>query len=696
MIRVRAGRAKQHRRHLPDRRPAIRYAAGFVAGLAVVPMLYGTGTASPSGAACAPKQAGGPMWVTADCVDPQYGKPVIDNEQDVTSPVAVHKVSGHFDGTDKKFTFYFPPKDKWQGRFFQYAYPLIDENITDADLEFDVASGGYGVQTNGGSGYRVDAAAAKFSKTVAAEYYGTSDRIYGYFWGGSGGSYETVGAVENSAGVWDGAVPFITGIPVSIPNYFFIRALGSIVLKDKAPAIADAVAPGGSDNPYAGLDDTQKAVLTEINTLGVPMRAWEDYQYVLGLGDNTTPAGPTGLLGFAAQVKQIDPTYADDFWSKPGYLGTEKSGLGDLIRSGKVDQMTTITNVTKDSQGTPTAFTVDDVPANPDSTGLDLTLYAADGTTSKGSVTGTLDAASKTATLGQGNSAEVPAAIAAGAKLRIDNRWYLALPAYARYQVPDSTSYYGFNQYRDAAGTPRYPQRPVQVDMMISHSVTGGGTYTGKINGKVIEVCNLLDTDAFTWDGDWYRKQVQQALGSKYGDSFRLWYNDNTDHIGARTDRLIDYTGILHQALRDVAAWAEKSRAPAQSTSYDVKNSQVSVPADAAHRHGIQPVVDLDVNGTNRVEVSAGQTVTFHGRIQVPPGTGKVVATAWNFTGTGDFTPKPFDGGPRETVEVTQTFTYNTPGTYFPELRATAQRDGNPDDAYTKIDNLGRMRVVVH
>ncbi|MFB3160179.1 hypothetical protein ABLO26_02280 [Neobacillus sp. 179-J 1A1 HS] len=38
---------------------------------------------------------------------------------------------------------------------------------------------------------------------------------------------------------------------------------------------------------------------------------------------------PQGLLGFGAAVVVSDPKYFDDFWSKPGYLGTEQSALGD-------------------------------------------------------------------------------------------------------------------------------------------------------------------------------------------------------------------------------------------------------------------------------------------------------------------------------------------------------------------------------
>ncbi|MEV4241498.1 MULTISPECIES: hypothetical protein [Nocardia] len=336
------------------------------------------------------------------------------------------------------------------------------------------------------------------------------------------------------------------------------------------------------------------------------------------------------------------------------------------------------------------------MPANPLATAFEFTLYAADGTTSKGALSGTWDAASKTFTLGDGNAAEVLSAIAVGAKVRIDNRWYLALPTYSRHQVPARSGYYAFDQYRGPNGNPIYPQRATEVGPSISKSVSGGGTHTGKVNGKVIMVCGLLDSDAFSWDGDWYSRQAKAALGNKYDDTFRLWYNDNADHIApARTDRLIDYRGVLHQALRDVAAWAERGKAPAQSTHYDVTDSQISVPDHAAQRRGIQPVVDLEVNGRDRVEVSPGTTVTFKAKIELPPGTGEVVAAAWNFTGTGDVAPAALSGADRQSGVVTQTFTYDKPGTHFPSVLATAQRDGDPNDEFTKIDNLGRVCVVV-
>jgi hypothetical protein len=86
-------------------------------------------------------------------------------------------------------------------------------------------------------------------------------------------------------------------------------------------------------------------------------------------------------------------------------------------------------------------------------------------------------------------------------------------------------------------------------------------------------------------------------------DSFRLWYNDNADHIGPRTPRLVSCTG--------------------------------------------------------------------------------------------NFTAASF-GPPKLTVHVQANFTYTTPGTYFAALRATSQRDGDPITPFARVQNLGRVRIVVH
>src|SRR4029077_4923743 len=144
------------------------------------------------------------------------------------------------------------------------------------NLGFTLDSGAYYVQTNLGgadrtpmadpaiAAYRVNAAAAKYSRVVAAELYG-EHRPYGYLFGGSGGSYQTIGSAENTRGVWDGFVPFVMATPNAIPSLFTVRmhALRVLRQRNKFPAIVDAVNPGGSGNPYAKLNDEECSALNE-------------------------------------------------------------------------------------------------------------------------------------------------------------------------------------------------------------------------------------------------------------------------------------------------------------------------------------------------------------------------------------------------------------------------------------------------
>ena len=130
---------------------------------------------------------------------------------------------------------------------------------------------------------------------------------------------------------------------------------------------------------------------------------------------------------------------------------------------------------------------------------------------------------------------------------------------------------------------------------------------------------------------------------------------------------------MLQQALRDVSAWAEKGIEPPPGTEYRIIDGQVLVPGSAANRKGIQPVVTLAVNGGERAEVTAGETVSFTGTIAVPPGAGSVVNTEWDFDGAGTFpvsSPVP-DGASEVSVSITHKF--NQPGNYFPVLRGVSR-----------------------
>jgi hypothetical protein len=104
------------------------------------------------------------------------------------------------------------------------------------------------------------------------------------------------------------------------------------------------------------------------------------------------------------------------------------------------------------------------------------------------------------------------------------------------------------------------------------------------------------------------------------------------------------------------------------------------------------------VNGGARAEVAIGQPVTFSAVIEVPPHTGRVVSAEWDFAGAGNFPVigqlnRSNPSGTRVTLKAIHAF--SKPGTYFPALRAVSQRQGDARTAYARIQNLGRVRVVV-
>ena len=103
----------------------------------------------------------------------------------------------------------------------------------------------------------------------------------------------------------------------------------------------------------------------------------------------------------------------------------------------------------------------------------------------------------------------------------------------------------------------------------------------------------------------------------------------------------------------------------------------------------------LKANGRERADVGVGEPVSFVADITMPAGTGKVVAAEWDLLGAGDYPVAGRLTAPGSSVSVKTTYSYSKPGTYFPVLRATSQREGHGRTPYARVQNLGRVRVVV-
>jgi hypothetical protein len=416
--------------------------------------------------------------------------------------------------------------------------------------------------------------------------------------------------------------------------------------------------------------------------MGFPPRGWYAHE----------TQGSGYFADIQGTIPPLDPSYVDDFWSRPGYLGS------DPASSIHAERFQFETTVTGRGDGPAGQIELAGVPDRPI---VDAHLVLLDGPHAGRSLA-IARAQGSAISLANTSDPDLVAAIRSGDRVRIDNSWPLALQTYHRHQVPPDPAEYGWNQFRDAAGQPLYPQRDLLIGHIFAVSAIGS-LLSGRIAGKMLLVQSLMDIDAVPWFADWYRSEVGKALGSRRDDDFALWFIDHTQHDNPHTAIARAHTvklgGALQHGLRDLARWVEQGVKPSE-TVYRVADGQVEVPDTAAARKGVQPVVTLKVNGSVRTEVAAGEPVTFSGVIEVPAGAGHVVAAEWDFAGVGEFTetaviPSPTTHAPTARVKVTASHAYAEPGTYFPVLRAAAQREGDARSPHCRVENLARARVVV-
>ncbi len=662
--------------------------------------------------------------------DPYFSQPYIDEEGWRDMPVRHYFVHGGFRNTEKmgwevQFCFYFPEKEKYEGRFYQYLSPAPENERASESLSgeedrilFSLTHGAYYVISNQGGMvmgdgqrlYTSSANCAMFSRQVAQRVYGYEHRPYGYVYGGSGGSFKTMGCIEATTDVWDGAVPYVLANPMATPNVFCPRVRVMRLLgQDGMAKVMDAMEPGGDGDIYKGLDAHQREALEEATKMGFPKRAWFCAPF---MGDGS-------LMVLAPNLYFMTPTYFKDFWEKPGFAGSDPTSSEYKARihfTAKVKALhypapkennevyTSVDNswfnTLMHSDSTPLI----ELDADPDTANFEhcrIRILSGAAQGKEEPIEGVKDRIVTVNRVYDGvSSANAFEGLEVGDAVMLDNSDYLALQTFHRHQVPDRT-YYVYDQFKDENGNPKYPQVLPLVGPMIAYG-GGGKVPDGDIHTKAIVLCSLLDESALPWHGDWYRSRVAEKTGDE-GNWFRLYYNDNCIHNDVGPEHLednqhtVDYLGVLHQALVDIAAWVEKGIEPPSGTQYTITDGQISVPYDADARQGIQPVVHALANGEKCVHVKAGEEVTFTAHVKAPNGTGIVTGIAWDFEKTGNFQSLPFEkednAGCCATATVKHTF--QTAGTYFPVVRGQTQRQGSVEDIFTQCRNLDRMRVIV-
>ncbi|MCZ9882821.1 hypothetical protein [Arthrobacter sp. B2a2-09] len=661
-------------------------------------------------------------------IDWFFNDPYVDVDEWRDTPVRHRYLHGGFGGTDTRFSVYLPPADQYQGRFFQHVTPVPDsENLAQLDagphnkIAFAIASGAYFLETNGGgtagkpgtgvdptiAAYRANAAAAQHSRVLAAQAFG-DHRPYGYAFGGSGGGFRTIGGAENTAGVWDGVVPYVIGSPMAIPNVFTIRMHAQRILRDVLDQVVDAAEPGGSGDMFDGLDPEEREALLEVTRMGFPPRSW--------FGHRTM--GMHGFSALYAGVAMADPGYFEDFWTQPGYLGFEpppslirdrvqhRCRIGALLTAADLAaQGQVVQPLAGQSQGGVDDAWVGSAGGNevpvavrleggPGKELLGAELLVASGA-AKGARIALLTVADDLAVFGPVDTA-VLRQLRAGDLVQVDNSGFLASQTYHRHQMPGA-DYPVWDQFRNPDGSPRYPQRPMLLGPLFA-AATAGTVQNGCFGGKMIVVECLLDRESFPWQADWYRTKVQEQFGEQAADRFRLWYVDNALHGDSeaqeRPTHTVSYLGVLEQALLDLSAWVEQGVEPLASTSYEVIDGQVVVPPTAAQRGGPQPVLSLLIDGQTRADVAIGEEVTLIVAVELPAQSGSITAIEWDMDGNGHF-PHTEALAPASGVDTYRTCSFARPGTYFPAVRVTSQRDANAGTPFGRVQNVARVRVVV-
>lgn len=660
--------------------------------------------------------------------DTLYTRPYIDVDEERDSPSKHRYIHGGFDGTDNRFSMYLPPAPDYEGRFFQHITPVPESEhlapgLTGAEdkIGFAFASGAFFVETNGGGAvdlskpqtdvdptigaYRAGAAVAALAKVIAQGVYG-SHRTYGYAYGGSGGGFRTIACAENTRGVWDGFVPHVIGSPVAIPNVFTVRMHAMRVLRDVLDDIVDRVEPGSDRRLGEGLGAEETAAFEEVTRMGFPPGAW--------VGHRAMGTQAFGVL--YTTLKAIDPTYFDDFWTQPGYLGADPASS---VHRDRVRFSTTVEAVITRHEAVASGLIalpagpsggVDEAFKGPEQGGDVVVALRLGRSAAREPMNAELRIASGDAhgavallqnVIGDLAFVDFPELspflqrVRSGDRVDIDNSNFLAAQTYHRHQVP-APEFTAWDQFRDESGKPLYPQRDLLLGPLMARGASGT-LQSGDIEGKMIVVEARYDREAFPWQADWYAGKVREHLGDEVDQRLRVWMVDRALHADVVGQELpthtVSYLGVVHQALRQVAAWAEDGIEPAPSTRYEVVDGQIKI-TDRHQPGGVQPIVALTVAGGSRAEVAVGEEVELCMTGSAVEPRSRIVEVRWDLDGSGGYAI----GGrvpPASVVDQSIRHTFREAGTHFVTAKVTAQQDGDPETPFARVDNLARVRVVV-
>ncbi|MGA2933316.1 MAG: PKD domain-containing protein, partial [Acidimicrobiales bacterium] len=572
-------------------------------------------------------------------------------------------------------------------------------------------------------GWRAAAETARFSKYLAQQVYGSAPH-HAYVWGGSGGGRRSPLVLENAPDVFDGALPFMGGGDVRpFPATECIK--GAQVMSfacmfnvqrmlrhgDTMEKIIDAMQPGGSGNPFTGLDSHVRDELASLYRQGFPR------------GDEFMIATPMGQIWLWSSIADLlveqDPSYFEDFWTEPGYIGHDLPSaveddvidvvatvsrvitVQDLLTDPIFDApeymlMKTIAGIMAGQGSMDMAYAVE-VKGLPEGyrLGAGLQLKTGEAAGRQLYCIGSIGDVFACDGHGEANLMRFNG-VKAGDEIHVDNRKFLAFCYFHRHHLMEDAQ---FDSLR-LDGVPIYEQHPVPL-----MSPLMGVSYTGHFEGKLLWIHHTHDSSLWPSQGIIYRGAVLNAQGPEAAaQKFRLQWTQNAEHIPptflpnsskrATSTWLVDYFPIIEQGLADLIQWVEEGVAP-PNTAFEFVDGQVRLPVTAPERGGVQPVVSVTANGGLRAEVKAGETVQLEVTADVPPNGGTIVSVAWDFDGWGSFPFRHDVDGSNTSVRLSTTHTYDAPGTYFVTALVHSNREGKVDAEFRRLPNLASARIVV-
>ncbi|HMC39394.1 MAG TPA: hypothetical protein VKI19_07005 [Acidimicrobiales bacterium] len=662
-------------------------------------------------------------------------------------PVEHRYIHGGFEGTDTRFSLWYPPVERWEGRMYQ---PLEGANAGHEDvfaspLGADIGGlemtlnrlGGYMVESNMGHigvvmdpkagldptmyGWRAAAESARFSKFLAEQVLGARPH-HSYVWGGSGGARRSPLCLAYGPDVWDGALPFMgDALDGEYGDFDRLRTFAQHfcamfnvqrVLRDKIYDVIDAMLPGGSGDPFAGLTAHQREELATLYRLGYPR------------GDEYMIAQPMGQIwlwsSYADRLQRDYPDYWEAFWTKPGHVGFDQP---QFVNADLIDVRTTVVqplyaeDLIQDArfQGDeyaqvrsmaglfasmhnmwdiPMALELENVP---DGYRLGTGVRILSGPAAGRRLYALQAVGNVLLCDGEGEASNLRFQdVSPGDEVHVDNHAFLAYCYAYRHHLTAAEVDYDCLR---VDGVPIYPQ--YQIPEM---SPFMGTVHTGRFEGKMIWVHHTHDASLWPSQGIGMKRNVERERGDRADDYFCLRWTENAEHVVPRMAAspagrdnktwLIDYQPAIEQSLVDLAAWVEDGVRPAP-TAFEYRDGRVILPPTAAARGGIQPVVTVEANGASRTEVRAGEAVTLRVRAEVPPGAGRVIGVKWDFDGSGSYPMVEKVDGSSASVDLSATHTWDRPGTYFATALVESHREGDVHAVACRVPNLAAARVIV-